>query len=63
MEKTNKELVEFSVLANSYGMTYGQLQARETMLKMHRKPIDKEKYRKVGDLKKLEGSRNGESNR
>ena len=52
MKKANKELVAFNRLAKEYGMTYGQLQQRETLLKMQRTEIDKSKYRRVGDARK-----------
>lgn len=51
MKKVNKDLVAFNRLAKEYGMTYGQLQQRETLLKMQREPIDKSKYRRVGNGK------------
>ena len=51
MKKVNKDLVAFNRLAKEYGMTYGQLQQRETLLKMQRVPIDKSKYRRVGNGK------------
>ena len=45
-KKKKNALDEFLALARKYGMTYGQLQQRETMLKFQtRTIIDKEKYR------------------
>ena len=51
MKKVNKDLVAFNRLAKEYGMTYGQLQQRETLLKIRRTEIDKSKYRRVGNGK------------
>ena len=53
MKKANKDLVAFNRLAKEYGMTYGQLQQRETLIKYgYRTPKDENaKYRRVGNGK------------
>lgn len=54
MKKVNKDLVAFNRLAKENGMTYGQLQQRETLMKLwYRTPKDENKtYRRVGDARK-----------
>ena len=54
MKKVNKDLVAFNRLAKEYGMTYGQLQQRETLMKFgYRTPKDDNtKYRRAGDARK-----------
>ena len=45
-KKEKSALDEFLALAKKYGMTYAELQQRETKLKFQRRTIiDKEKYR------------------
>lgn len=53
MKKVNKDLVAFNRLAKENGMTYGQLQQRETLMKLwYRTPKDENaKYRRVGNGK------------
>lgn len=53
MSNVNKDLVRFASQAKKYGLTYGQLQQRETCLKFCRRtPKDEnKKYRRAGDAR------------
>ena len=52
MKKVNKDLVAFHRLAKSNGMTYGQLQQKETLLKMQRESFNNDKSRRTDDARK-----------
>lgn len=65
MKNVNEDLVRFASQAKKYGLTYGQLQQRETLLRIRRTQIDKSKYRRVGNGKSdfyAEGENNNEQN-